>query len=214
MAAFPRMRVAGAAFLAVWVPSYLHHYGPANFLNLCDVAVILTCVGLWVGSPLLLSSQAVSSLVVDTVWTVDVAVALVSGHHVVGGTEYMWDARFPLWLRLLSLFHALWPPLLVWAVRRVGYDRRALAFQTAVAAVVLVASWFVLPEYNLNFSRRDPFLHRSWGPAPVHLALTLLGLMLLVYWPTHALLARLFPRPGLRSARGASPPAAGAGSPS
>ena len=69
--AFPRMRWAAAAWLAVWIPAYASVWGPRNFLLLCDVAVLLTCAGLWLGSPLLLSSQAVSSILADAVWAMD-----------------------------------------------------------------------------------------------------------------------------------------------
>ncbi len=41
-------------WLAVWLPAYWRVWGWANFLHLCDVTVILTCVGLWFGNSLLL----------------------------------------------------------------------------------------------------------------------------------------------------------------
>jgi hypothetical protein len=195
VAPFPTgVRIAALLWLALFVGAYWRTYGAANFLHLCDVAVILTCWGLWRGSALLLSSQAVSSLVVDVAWDLDLAWRFVTGGHIVGGTEYMWDARFPLAVRLMSFFHVAWPPLLVWALRRVGYDRRALLVQSLIAAALFVASRLVLPEANINFAHRDPFLARSWGPAPVHLALTWLALVGVIYWPTHRLLMRFFSR--------------------
>ncbi|HUG55103.1 MAG TPA: membrane-associated protein [Vicinamibacteria bacterium] len=194
-AAFPRLRWAALGWLVVWGVAYARGYGFANFLQLCDVAVIVTCLGLWLGSPLLLSSQAVSSLVVDLAWDLDLLWRAATGSHLIGGTEYMWDPNIPLGLRLLSAFHVVWPPLLWWALRRVGYDRRALALQSAVAVVALALSRVVMPEANLNFAQRDPFLGRSWGPAPVHLGLTLAVLIGVVYWPTHTLLRRVMPRP-------------------
>ena len=57
---FPRLRWAVAACLAVYVPTYAVFYGFANFLFLCNLAVLLTCVGLWPGSRLLVSSPAVA----------------------------------------------------------------------------------------------------------------------------------------------------------
>jgi hypothetical protein len=179
--------------MLVWAPAYVATYGWLNFLHLCDVAVILTCAGLWLGSPLLLSSQALSSLVVDLAWDLDLLWRAVSGHHLIGGTEYMWDARFPLWVRLLSLFHVAWPPLLVWALRRIGYDRRGLLLQSAIAVVLLLASRLVGPELNLNFAHRDPFFGRAWGPAPVHLAVILAPLIGGIYLGTHKALSRLMP---------------------
>lgn len=192
---FPWMRWGALLWLAVWVPSYWFVWGWQNFLHLCDIAVILTCVGLWRGSTLLLSSQAISSMVVDLTWCVDVAWRWLLQRHLIGGTEYMWDARFPLWVRLLSGFHVFWPILLFWSLRRLGYDRRGWILQSGIAAVVLVASRFIAPERNLNFAYRDPILGRAWGPAPVHLAFILLGLVAILYWPTHRVLARVLPQP-------------------
>jgi hypothetical protein len=193
--AFPVARWVALAWLLGWGTVYAHRWGFANFLHLCDVAVILTCVGLWRGSPLLLSSQAISSLVVDVAWDLDLVWRALTGGHLVGGTEYMWDGRFPLWLRLLSLFHLPLPVVLVWAVRRVGYDPRALRLQAAIALAVLVASRLLPAEHNLNFAHTDPLFRRSWGPAPVHLFVILAPLVGLLYWPVHGLLRRLMPRP-------------------
>ncbi len=195
-APFPRLRWVAVLWLAVWLPAYWRVWGWANFLHLCDVTVILTCVGLWFGNSLLLSSQAVASLVVDLAWTLDVTWRLVLGKHLIGGTEYMWDARFPLWVRLLSVFHLFWPLLVVWTLRRVGYDRRGWLLQSAIAAVLLVVSRLVQPALNINFAYRDPLFGRAWGPAPVHLAVILLGVIVVIYWPTHLVLARVLPKTG------------------
>jgi hypothetical protein len=187
------VRAAAVAWLAVFITVYWRTWGPANFLQLCDVAVILTCWGLVRGSALLLSSQALSSLVVDVLWLLDLLWRLLRGAHLIGGTEYMWDARFPLAVRLMSLFHVAWPALLLWALRRVGYDRRALVLQSLLAALLLAASRLTDPGVNLNFAHRDPFWHRGLGPAPAHILLSVVGLVAVVYWPTHRLLSRLFP---------------------
>ena len=192
--AFPGMRWAAVVWLAVWFPAYGVVWGWRNFLHLSDVTVVLTCVGLWRGSALLLSSQAVASIVVDLAWCLDVAWRLVFSRHLIGGTEYMWDARFPLWVRLLSLFHVFWPALLLWALARVGYDRRGWVVQSGIAGVALVLARLLAPAQNINFAYRDPFFGRAWGPAPVHLAVILLPLIVLIYWPTHRALARLLPR--------------------
>jgi hypothetical protein len=159
--------------------------------------VVLTCLGLWLASPLLLSSQAVSTLVIDLAWDLDLVWRGLTGRHLVGGTEYMWDSRFPLWIRLLSAFHVVWPPLLITVLRRTGYDRRALALQSGIAALVLVLSRLAAPGANLNFADRDPFLGRSWGPAPAHLAVILIPLVG-IYAATHLVL-RATLRPALRA---------------
>ena len=193
------LRGAAAIWLVLFIAVYGWAYGAANFIRLCDVAVILTCIGILSGSALLVSSQAVSSLVVDLAWDLDLLWQLLLGRPLIGGTEYMWDTRFPLGVRLMSLFHVAWPPLLITVLRRLGYDSRGFPLQCVIAAAVLVASRFILPGENLNFAFRDPFFHRAWGPAPVHLALTFVVLVAAVYWPTHLLLRSAF-GPGRRRA--------------
>ncbi len=190
---FPMLRWAALLWLAVWVPAYWSVWGWPNFLHLCDIAVVLTSIGVWRGSAILLSSQAVNSLVADLAWCLDAAWRLLLGRHLVGGTEYMWDARFPLWVRLLSLFHVFLPVLLVWSLRRVGYDRRGWLLQSVIAAVLLVLSRLIGPALNINYAFRDPLFHRSWGPAPVHLAIMLLGIVAITYWPVHLVLAWFLP---------------------
>ena len=208
--AFPVARFVALGWLVVWIATYAWWYGALNFIQLCDISIVLTCLGLWRGSALLLSTQAVSALVVDLTWLADVSWRAAFGRHLIGGTEYMWDTRYPLWLRLLSFFHALWPVLLLWALKRVGYDRRALAVQSALAAVVMVASRFTPPDLNLNFAFADPILGRAWGPAPLHVASMTALLIACVYWPTHLALRRWLPpaagqpRTGSASSRSAA----------
>ena len=73
-----------------------------------------------------------------------------------------------------------------------GYDRRAPWLQTGLAAVVLVASRAAGPDVNANFAFTDPLFGRSWGPAPVHLAVILGGLAI-VYALTDRVLRRIRP---------------------
>jgi hypothetical protein len=115
--AFPRLRWAALLWLAIWAPTYAVFYGFGNFVHLCDVAVILTCVGLWRGSALLLSMQALTSILIDLTWDLDLSWRLLTGRHLLGGTEYMWETKYPLWVRLLSLFHLALPVVLLWARR-------------------------------------------------------------------------------------------------
>jgi hypothetical protein len=183
-------------WLAVWIPAYWHTYGAVNFLHFCDIAVFLTSVALIVGSPLLLASQAVASLLVDAMWIADIAWKLIFHRYLLGGTEYMFDPQYPLWVRLLSLFHVAMPVLLLWMVARCGYDRRALAVQCAAALPAFIVSRFTNPALNMNYAFADPFFHRQWGPAPVHIVVIFAFMIVVVYGPTH-LVMRAF-MPGLR----------------
>ena len=193
---FPVLRWFSLLWMAVWFPAYFHFWGWANLLHLCDVAVILSFIGIWWANPLLLSSQAVSSMAAGLFWILDVGWRLTTRRYLIGGTDYMWDARYPLWVRLLSSFHVGLPLILLWTLRRVGYDRRALGLQAAIVAVLLIVARFLSVEINMNYAYRDPVFNRAWGPAPVHLAATFIIIVGLVYWPTHLLLSWLFRAPG------------------
>lgn len=189
---FPVLRWAAVLWMMVWLPAYVRVWGWANLMHLCDAALILTCLGLWWRSALLISSQAVSALLPGALWVLNVGWRIVTGHFLVRGTEYMWSAEYPLWVRLLSLFHVVLPSVLLWAVWKLGYDRRGLALQTVIAAVLLVSSRFFSAALNMNYAYRDPVFNRAWGPPTVHLAVILLGAAVLLYLPTHLMLARLF----------------------
>lgn len=191
---FPVLRWLALVWMAVWFPAYFYYWGWANLLHLCDVAVILSFLGVWFGDSLLLSSQAVGCILPGIFWVADVGTRLAMGHFLVGGTEYMWDGRYPLWVRLLSTFHVALPVALLYALRRVGYDARGFVLQSGIAGFLLILSRFLPVDLNMNYAYRDPVWHHAWAPGPLHLALTLLGIVVVIYWPIHVLLRRLFPR--------------------
>lgn len=196
---FPVVRWLALAWLCVWAPTYWVVWGWPNFLHICDVAVVLACIGLWRGDALLLSSQAVGLLVAGLAWSTDAGGRLLFGRHPFGGTEFLWDAQVALWVRLLSLYHVVLPVLLVWSLVRVGYDRRGLPLQCGLAAGLLAASRFFGPSLNLNFAFTDPVFHRAWGPGPVHPAAMLAGMIVVTYLPAHWALKRFLPPAGKRA---------------
>lgn len=190
---FPGLRWACVLGLAVWFPTYAVVWGFGNFVQLCDLSVFLTVAGVWTGSALLLSSQAVGSIVLNSIWVLDVAWRLVTGQHLIGGTEYMWDAQYPLWVRLLSLYHVAIPLVALWALRRTGYHPRGWLLQASISVPVLIASRLLDPAKNVNFAHVDPILHISFQPAPLHLAVILFSLIAVIYWPTHQILSHTLP---------------------
>jgi len=188
---FPRLRWLGLAWLAVYLPSYAVAYGFANFLFLCNLGVMLTAAALFRGSRLVLSSQAVAAPVIGIAWALDAGWRVATGHHLYGGTEYMWDPQYPLFTRLLSLYHLAWPLLVVALVLRTGYDRRGWPLQAGIAAVALVVCrLFTAPAENINFAFRDPLFGRAIAPAALHLALVFAALAGVAYGLTHLLLLR------------------------
>jgi hypothetical protein len=72
----------------------------------------------------------------------------------------MFDPHVPLGIRLLSLFHVAVPPLLLWAIWRLGYDRRGWKYQTLTAWIVVPINYFWRPESDVNWAR-GPFFHEQ-----------------------------------------------------
>jgi hypothetical protein len=192
------VRCAVLVWLAIWIPAYWQTWGAGNFLHLCDVAVIIACAGVLTNSSLLISSQAVSSLLVDAAWALDAGWRLFRGRALLGGADYLFDGHYPLWVRLLSIFHVVMPILLLWALRRTGYDRRGWALQCAIALPLFIAARFTNPSENINYAFIDPFIRRQWGPAPIHVLVSWLFMASVVYLPTHLALKRIFPAPQAR----------------
>jgi hypothetical protein len=186
----------------VYVPSYALSYPLSNFVFLCNLSAALTSWALWRGGVLLLSSQAVSMPLIGAVWSIDVLSRLVTGHHLIGGTAYMWDAGLPLFTRLLSLYHVVLPVVQLAVLRRTGYDRRGYALQSAIAVAAVIAGRWCDPQANVNFAFADPFFHRAWGGPVTHVALIAGALVLVVYPLMHLALARAFPPPAPRPSAG------------
>jgi hypothetical protein len=182
------LKVAWTAWVVVWAPFYWKHYGAQNFLYFCDLGNFFIAFGLWLESALIFSWQATGLLLFQTLYSIDLVAAVVSGKHPIGGTEYMFDPNVPLFVRLLSLFHVVMPPLLAWAIWRLGYDQRAWKFQTLTAWIVVPINYFWRPQYDVNWARGPFFREQHVVPGLVYLTAYLIVVPLVVYWPSHLLL--------------------------
>jgi hypothetical protein len=198
------LKLAYTAFMIVLVPVYWYWYGPTNFLYFCDVSLFLTLAGIWLESSLLISMCAVGLVAVQTLWVVDFVLNLV-GVPSLHMTDYMFKHENSLFLRGLSLFHGWLPFLLVYLVWRFGYDRRGFPAWTALAWVLMSICFFLMPPPNPNagllpvninyvFGMNDAVAQTFVHPY-VWFAGMMIGLPLLVYWPTHLILSRYAPKP-------------------
>ncbi|MCI0462279.1 MAG: hypothetical protein L0Z62_35450 [Gemmataceae bacterium] len=182
-----RVKIGYTAFVAVLVPYYLSFYGPANFLWICDIALLLTVVALWLESRFLTSMQLVAVFLPSLVWLADFLARLATGHFLTRWTHYMFRPDIPLVIRALSLYHAWLPFLLLWVVWRVRYDQRSWVAQTLLTWVVLpVCFCFTDPVRALNGvfgpSGERP---QTWVAPELWLALMMIVYPLCVYLPTH-----------------------------
>lgn len=193
------LKLGVTLWAAYYVPAYLWYYGAIPFLWFCNLGNLMLVAGIWLRSALLISMVALSVLIVQVLWVVDLFGRLLLSFHPIGGTEYMWDEKIPLWIRAISLFHVAVPVLLLFLLRRLGYDRRAFPAQTALAWIVLpVCYFFTSPVLNLNWVFGLFGKVQTWGwPGGLYLAVTMAGYAVLLYLPTHLLLSRrIGPPPG------------------
>src|SRR6202050_5459511 len=136
------LKILWTLWLIAWAPLYWKQYGVQNFLFFCDLGNIFIGIALWWESSLLFSWEPGGLLLFQSNSIIDRGGAVIPGLHLIGGTECMFDPGVPLAVRLLSLFHVVTPPLLLWALRRLGYDRRGWKCQMLTAWIIVPINYF------------------------------------------------------------------------
>ena len=197
------LKLTFTAFLAVMVPVYYVNYGPTNFLYFCDISLLLCLISIWTERALPASMAAVGILLPQIFWCLDFLGELV-GVRLVGMTGYMFDENRSLFLRGLSFFHGWLPFLLLFLVKRLRYDARALWAWTGLAWGLCLVAYFLLPAagtvmadpkipVNINYVFGFDDAHaQTWMSGPAYLLLWMTGLLVVFYLPTHLVLRRLF----------------------
>jgi hypothetical protein len=187
------LKISYTLFVCFLVPVYWRQYGPANFLWFSDIALLMLVPALWLESPLLISMMALAVVLPELAWNIDYFARLSTGVSLIGLTSYMFDARIPLYIRGLSLFHVVLPLLLIWLLHRLGYDSRAFFWQTLLAAVVLPLSYFFgTRRDNINWVYGFGEKPQTMLPAPLFVLCLLLMFSLAVYLPMHLLFDKVF----------------------
>ena len=187
------LKISYTLFVCLLVPIYWRQYGLVNFLWFSDIALLVLVPALWLESPLLISMMALAVVLPELAWNVDYFFRLATGVSLIGLTSYMFDATIPPFIRGLSLFHVALPVILIWMLSLLGYDDRALLWQTLVAAAVLPLSYFLSnPRENVNWVYGLGEKPQTKVPAPLFVLFLMLLFPVGVYLPTHLLLDRIF----------------------
>lgn len=175
------------------LPAYAHHKGWQNYLWFSQYGLLGTIFALWLESALLTGMLALAAVLGDLAWFVLLGVRLwrrrrgETSQNVFPNSDGM-----PRFIKVLSLFHPFLPLLLLWLIARLGYDERALVYQTLAAWTILIATYLLTdPEHNTNFAfgLRGP--QRRVHPL-IWLALMFVAYPLLVYLPTHLVLEAIW----------------------
>ncbi len=190
------LKIVYTLFVCVMVPYYWSAYGPLNFLYFCDVALLVTLPALWLENRFLLSMQTVSIVLPQLLWVVDFAAHAVWPTGVVAMTDYMFDPGIKPFVRGLSSFHGWLPFMLLYAVWKLGYDRRAFAVQCVFGIALLLVCYFFTPrppQANLNdvfgLGKDRP---QQWMAPWLWLAMLVVVFPVGFYLPAHLVLSRWF----------------------
>ncbi|MDY6789556.1 MAG: membrane-associated protein, partial [Candidatus Nanohaloarchaea archaeon] len=128
------------------------NYGWMSMLWFSHTALLVVLIGMWWESRLLLSMASLSILLFHSLWTLGFLFRLVTGATLLGGLSYMFDADTSLFLIGVSLYHVAMPLLMVWILRRKGYRREALKFQTLFGWTVAITAFMITPHSrNINW---------------------------------------------------------------
>jgi hypothetical protein len=186
---------------SVTIPSNIIHYSAINLLWFCDISIITTFFGLWLESSLLISMAALASVATQLAWQVDYFFHLVSGKRLFGFSDYMFDENLTTYSKAVSLFHIWMPYMLLYSLRIVYYNRRALVAQTLIGCIAILLSFMLTkdmfgPAGNLNkvygLSDKEP---QTWMAPWLWLMVVMAYCFLCIYLPMHFLFSRLFRKP-------------------
>jgi hypothetical protein len=182
------LKIAYIAFVPFLIVVYWPRYGPSNFLWLSDIALFFTAAAVILESPLLASMPAVGVLPLEIFWTIDF---ILFGRF--GLTSYMYDPKYPLWLRGVSLFHLALPPTLLWMLWKFGYDPLAFPAQVLLTwAALLFCYAFTDPEKNINWAFGPGEKPQRKISPRLYFAILMVFIPLCVMTPMHFVLSWLF----------------------
>lgn len=176
-------------FIIILLPVYKKNYGLQNFLWLSDIALFLTAIALWLHSPLLTSTIILTMLPAEILWNIDYFVHLFTKRHLFGITDYMFEAKYSILLRALSLFHIFLPIIWFWYLLSWGYDPRAIMYATPLLWLILLASYlFTDWELNINWVFSPKVYKWHWMPIAVWLTILMITIPIIFIWPLHFIL--------------------------
>lgn len=203
------LRAAYVAFCVPWLIAYWTYFGWQFLLWFCCLAAVYALIGCVTQRALWFSLAAIAALGIQLVYTLDFIGLCVTGRSPTGATAYMLEASRPLALRALSLFHVWMPLFVLYALHRLGYERRALWLQTLVALCILPICYVAFdPSVNTNDAHMPmvaglPFdrdFNINWvhafydrpepGVGSGRLWAMWIGYPLLVHLPTHLILSK------------------------
>jgi hypothetical protein len=180
-------------FVAILIPVYWKNYGVKNFLWLSDIGLFLTLLAVWFHSALLISIAMILVFPLEIIWNIDFFFNLITKRKLLNIVDYMFDPKYSLFLRSLSLFHTFLPIFWIWSLFAWGYDKNALGYGIIIVWIVLSLSYFFTdPKENINWVFLPMAYHWRKIPAFLWFIFLLIGFPLFILAPMHFILQYLF----------------------
>jgi hypothetical protein len=132
--------------------AWCRRYDPRQLLWFCDIAVLLTALGLLFRSRMLIMAQLTAIVFYHAVWNIDFWSILVFSKSPIGSASYMFYADLGLVEKSLSLFtHVFIIPVALFGVYILDAPQRAWLIQWAQTFLILLLTYFLtFPEENIN----------------------------------------------------------------
>ena len=185
--------------------AWLRRYNAGYLLWFCDVALLLTGLGLLFRNAMLVTAELTAVLVFHLAWNVDFWLYLLFGYSLTGATQYMFYPELSLTEKALSFFsHVFVVPAALYGAYVLGAPRRAWLLQWVQTLLVFLMTYLLTrPEENINwmFGTVLPGLSPAVIPPVFYYALMVAGPPLLVYGPTNRLVTLLIHGHGQKSSR-------------
>jgi hypothetical protein len=149
-------KLIGWCLLGVYIAlasGWCRRYNAGYLLWFCDVALLLTALGLIFRSALLVTAQLTAILVFHLAWNIDFWLYLVFGYSLTGATDYMFYPELSLPEKTLSFFsHVFIVPAAIYGAYVLGSPKKAWLLQWLQTLLVFVMTYLLTrPEENINW---------------------------------------------------------------
>jgi hypothetical protein len=161
-------------------------------LWLSHLGFFLTIIALLFQQPLFISIACVGLLPQELAWNIDFFYQLFVRSSLFGFADYMFNVKFPLFLRSLSLFHICLPIIWIWSIVHFGYWRKAALYATVLIWINLTLVYFFTnPADNINWVFM-PLAYQWQFVSPFGwLMFLMIGIPVFIIAPMHLLLKRV-----------------------
>jgi hypothetical protein len=190
--------ILGLLLLVLWALmsiEWFYNHSIEQLLWFCDISLLLTGIALITRSRVIITAQFVGCFAYHLLWNMDFLIYLVSGHFLLGATNYMFYSDTSIAQKCLSLIaHTAIVPCTLYGIFIIGTSRKAWLFQWLQTLIIFCLTIiFTQPEQNINwmFGTRFGGITPSKTGSFIYYALMTLIPPFLLYLPLNYIIVRV-----------------------